>query len=469
MKNKSYILVLTLLITSIFSCKKGDDLYVSPNSPLAADAKTLLAGIEMGTFNNLEGGAVRISSILIQHNSGVLGQALEPETYALTESDMDNYWTGLYTNMFNCKLLIDNFGAENPYYRALGKIIMVMNLGATTDMWGDIPFSEAFQGKESGGNFNPKYDAQQNILNQIQTMLDEAIVDLARPVKENVFIPQGDDFIYQGDLKSWEKLAYTLKARYYSRLSKKPGFDANLIVTWLSKGIVSNKDNCYAKHGTGGAESNQWADYLNGRGYVVASQVLIDSMGNMKDPRTPFYFDTTLVGFATGNPLGSFNSDVSFWGPYVGGVVPGSLDNKGNFNSTTSKNIPLVTYAEAKFLEAEAKVRLGDASAFTALNDAIKASVSEVTEGSNTGDSIATYTAINTSVHTVILEKWKAMFTQPIEAYSDYRRTGFPILKPNPAATLNYIPKRLIASQQERVLNSNAQTPSLDVPVWYAE
>jgi hypothetical protein len=76
---------------------------------------------------------------------------------------------------------------------------------------------------------------------------------------------------------------------------------------------------------------------------------------------------------------------------------------------------------------------------------------------------------LNTSVHTVILEKWKAMFSEPVEAYSDYRRTGFPVLTPNPSALRAYIPKRLPTAQTERTSNPNAPTPDLNTAVWYAQ
>jgi hypothetical protein len=451
---KSYIIAtLALLISGFDSCRKGDDLYVSPNAPSTATPQTLLSAVEVGTFNNLEGGTARIASIFIQHNSGVAGQSIPHEQYNPTESDMDNYWNGLYTNMNNCKILGDTYGTTDPYYRGIGKILLAMNLGLTMDMWGDVPYSEAFQGLQ--GNFTPHFDDQQSVLNSIQSLLSDAISDLATAAGDNNVSPGPDDFIFGGDVTLWTKTAYTLKARYYSRLSKKAGFDPNIVLTYLGQGISSTAENCYSVHGSNGSEYNQWYAFLNDRAYMVASQVLIDSMGNMADPRTPYYFDTTGVGSAVGNPLGSLDPGVSYWGPYVA--------------SSSSKHIPLVTYTEALFMEAEAKVRLGDATAVTSLNNAIMASVSEVTIGANSGSSIATYTAATTTVHTVILEKWKAMFAQPIEAYSDYRRTGFPMLTPNPNALRTYIPKRLPTSLTERTSNPNAPTPDLADPVWYAQ
>ena len=458
-------IAVVLLLTGMNSCKKGDDLYISPNSPTTGTPSTMLSGCEVGTFNNLEGGPVKIASMWMQNSSGVLGQAVQPEQYQPIESDMDNYWNSLYTNMFNCKIIIDKYGAEDPYYRGIARVLMAMNLGLATDMWGDVPYSEAFQGAETGGNFTAHFDPQQSVLSSIQSLLDGAIADLATSPSANHLTPGSDDFVYYGDVTAWTKTAWTLKARYYNRLSNKPGFDPNTVLTYLSNGISSNADNCYAKHGSGGNEQNQWAAYINSRGYIVASQVLIDSMGNMADPRTAYYFDTIGVGSAYGNALGDLNPNSSFWGPYLGGVID------ADYNVNAAKNIVLVSYAEAKFLEAEAKLRINasDPTAIASLNDAIKADVSEVTQGANDGSSIATYTATNTSIHTVILEKWKAMFANPVESYSDYRRTGFPVLAINPSGFLSYIPKRLPTAEQERTMNPNAPTPSLGTPVWYAQ
>ncbi|MGZ4047735.1 MAG: SusD/RagB family nutrient-binding outer membrane lipoprotein [Bacteroidia bacterium] len=461
MKNKSKIIIgFSLLLVGLNSCRKGDDLYTNPNQPATATAPSMLSACEVGTFNSLEGGTVRIASIFMQNSSGVSGQAVQPEQYAPIESDMDNYWNTLYPTMLNCKLLQDNYGAADPNYKGIAEVLMAMNLGLTTDMWGDCPYSEAFQG--ASGNFTPHFDPQQNVLNSIQSLLDQAIIDLANT--NNNIVPASDDFIFGGNTTAWTKVAWTLKARYYTRLSKKPGYDPTVVITDLSHGIASNSDNLYSKHGSGGAEGNQWASFLNNRfGYIVASQTLIDSMGNMTDPRTPYYYDTTGEGgVAVGNVIGSLNPAVSNWGPYVGG-----LDASGNVDQT--KSIALVSYAEALFLQAEAEVRLGLGTANVTLNNAIMASVSEVTQGASTGASIATYTPLNTTIHTVILEKWKAMFADPIESYSDYRRTGFPVLMLNPIGLVNYIPKRLPTSEQERTSNPNAPTPALNVPVWYAQ
>jgi hypothetical protein len=53
------------------------------------------------------------------------------------------------------------------------------------------------------------------------------------------------------------------------------------------------------------------------------------------------------------------------------------------------------------------------------------------------------------------MEKYKALFTQ-VEVWTDWRRTGFPALSPNPDGNVSGIPKRLPTSVDERNYNTNA-------------
>ena len=67
------------------------------------------------------------------------------------------------------------------------------------------------------------------------------------------------------------------------------------------------------------------------------------------------------------------------------------------------------------------------------------------------------------------MHKYIAMFSH-VEAYSDWRRTDYPSLSPNPNGILNAIPRRLPMSGDERVNNPNATVVN-DIlsPVWWDE
>jgi hypothetical protein len=447
---------MTSLVAALSSCRKGDDLYINPNQPTVATPATLLTGVEANTFMNYEAGMGRIAAIWMQYQTGFQAQSLQINTYDVTGTDMDNFWTGLYVGaMKNAKILYTSYEGKDPYYAGIAKVNMAMNLGMATQLWGDVPYSQAFQLETSVNQ--PQMDKQSAIFADIQTLLDQAIADFAQPASANLISPAGDDLVFGGDASKWAKTAWTLKARYHNLASKRdPNASANVLAD-LANGIASNADNCLAIH-NGSNDQNQWAAFQASRTYNGACQTLIDSMGNMNDPRTPWYFDTT-SSFGSG-PVGA---------PF-GTHAAGSLLGPYLFDAAEDLPSPLVTYAEAMFLKAEALARNNDPNTFVALNAAILASVSDVRKGDTTGYYMLTkYTAGTASVHKVMTEKWKAMFAQPLESYADFRRTGFPMLKPYPNAALSYIPQRFPTDLAEESANPNAVFIPLNTPVWFAQ
>jgi len=469
MKTKNIILFASL-VAALSGCRRGDDLFVNPNQPASGTPASMLTGVEANTTMNYEAGMARIASIFMQYQSGVVAQSTAYDEYIMTSSDMDNYWVGLYVGaMKNCKIMADKYEGKYPYYGGIAKVNMAINLGIATELWGDVPYSQAFN--LEGNVTAPQMDKQAAIFASIQTLLDQAIVDFATTPAQNQTVPGGDDLLYAGNMTAWAKAAWVLKARYHNLLSNVDGTaggtaSANNVIADLASGngFASNADNCYTAHNTG-SDPNQWAAFQDGRGYNVACQVLIDSLNIPRnpgvDPRTNWYFDTTGTGNGTpvGNPLGQQNSG-SLLGPYLYDVATAAAGGNGEELPT-----PLITYAEAEFLLAEAYARVGNnANALVELNKAIAASIADVTKGTGT-----TYVVATASQHTVVTEKWKAMFAQPLESYSDYRRTGWPMLAVRPGGVLSFIPKRFPVDLQEMGANPNAVFIPLSTPVWFGK
>lgn len=463
------LLVMPLLVFN--ACKKGDDLYISPNSPLEVTPALLLTAVEVSTFNSYEGALVKYSSILVQQNVGVDGQALPINNYNIAENELDNQWGQLYQALYNCKELQTKFGAENPYYSGMADVLAAMNWGMLTDLWGDVPFSEALQAQ---ANYQPKYDSQKDIIEGILRMLDAGIAKLGQPGDANTFTPGNDDLVYKGDVSAWIKLAYSLKARYQNRLSKTSLYNASDVLESLSKGIQSSSEDFSSLHGSGGMDRNQWNDFQNNRpGYILASKPFIDAMQvRPTDLRVYAYFDTILTaGELVGSAVDEPSASASEWGAYLAGNVIEIARNASGAPTSVlrdpSKSVRLVSYTEMKFIEAEVKARQG-ADAATPLNDAIKESCVTVTDGAYGGADIAVYTSATATLEKVMNEKWMALFGS-LEPYNDYRKTGFPALTVNPSGRLNVIPKRFPTPQAERVGNRNAPTPALTAAVWWAQ
>lgn len=453
-----YAFLATVLFVA--SCGKFVDGYeVSPNSPSEATPGLLLSITEVATFSHYSGQLARQSSIMTQHMAGTDFQFLDIAKYIIQEGDNVNEWESIYQiGMMNAKTLINTAGDANPAYRGIGKVLMAMNLGLATDLWGDIPYSQALRGLE--GEYDAANDTQESIIASIQTLLTEAIADLGNPT--NALTPGSDDYVYGGDTDKWIAAAHVLKARYANRLSQRnaatSATDALAAIDdAMAAGFIGTASDCNAKFGTAGNELNQWhAFQLNRAGYMKMGKHFVDLLVAINDPRLPFYASTDDAGGYTGTASNS--ADVS-------------TSNIGTYFASASANVPMITYVEAKFIEAEAALRAGQpARAALAHNAAIKAHVEQVTGATIPAAyeaAQASETDLTITLEKIMTHKYVAMFTQ-IESYADWRRTGFPTLTPNPDGNVANIPLRLPTPQSERLYNASI-TPVSNIlsPVWW--
>ena len=175
-------------------------------------------------------------------------------------------------------------------------------------------------------------------------------------------------------------------------------------------------------------------------GAAGLNSMCTDSMVARHDPRYGIYIDT--VG--------------DLWG------APGYLNAfYGNDNSP----VIFFTYAEQKFIEAEAKLMTGDnAGAQSAYTAAITADMTK--KGVAAGDIAAYLTAYGTLAGTqqqmlqqIIYEKYVSLYLQT-ESWCDYRRLNNPLnMVPN-AGVLAEIPRRFIYPTNEKLYNPNIPTTS---------
>lgn len=436
--------VATALLLSA-GCKKFVEGYdVSPNNPSAVSFEVLLTGTQLATISNYTGDMGRIPSLLVQQTAGRLFQYSDFQTYDITESSIDNQWINLYSSgLINAQQLIDQTGDDFKIYRGIARVLRVMNLGLATDMWGDVPNTEALKGLSGEANFNAAYEAQENILRDIQATLDAAIVDLSSDPAANSRVPGSDDIIFGGDAANWRLTARVLKARYANRLSKRdPQGSATTTLTILDgaygDGLTGSASDMMAPFGDATNEWNQWFAFEQQRqGYLTMNQFFLDMLAN--DPRLPLY--------ATG-------TDQEPIGPYYG---------------SQNSALPLVTYFEAKFIEAEAAFRGGNPlRAATAYNEAVTANVTKL----GVADPVflaanAVETPVTITLEKIMTQKYISMFTQA-EVWADWRRTNLPTLTPNAGASLSQIPRRFPTAQNERLYNNKAVVVTdLLLPVWW--
>ena len=113
--------------------------------------------------------------------------------------------------------------AGRRVYAGILKVHEAYIIGMTASIFGDIPYSEAADASIA----EPRLDDQSAVYAAIQTLLDDAIADLASGAGDT---PDVFDLNFGGDAASWTSVAYTLKARFYMHWGEATGASAGSIL-----------------------------------------------------------------------------------------------------------------------------------------------------------------------------------------------------------------------------------------------
>lgn len=460
MKKISLIITIAVCLLAMGSCSKFIDVNTDPNRPTSVQESAILPPVEVAISHGLYGGNAAI--IIQQYLQTIALNQPVPNagTYFQLHTDIDVDWTVLYATCLNNITRLDHVAkvSGNSNYRAIAKILAAFCWGTGTDIWGDIPFSDALKGENS---YTPVYDKQEDIYKGIQLLLDSAIADIAA---QGVIAPGGDDYFYEGDMGKWEKLAYTLKARYYMHLTKAPGYNAatqaDLALAALEKGMSAHDDDLkFPYAGIAGQENVWYTTFLSGSTLILASG-FVDSLKVRNDPRlTKMVKPATATGLYTGRQIGTVD---------VGNLE--SYSRPTDFYQGAAGNNYIVTYLEALFLKAEATlIKSGAAAAQPLYQAAVRAHMQKL--GVAAG-AIDTYLAARGTLTTGnalqrIMEEKKVANFLSIENWVDWRRTGYPLMSKVPNA-LSEVPRRLLYPQAEIIANPQPQqSAALTGRVWW--
>jgi hypothetical protein len=455
MKNNIYknlMAVIGILLVSV-SCNNwiDHDLNIDPDAPADVPMSLLLPTIQQSMGYNLLGNnTVRTNNIWMQQFDGVDRQSYTETRYQLTPADVNNVWSSIYTEMLmNSTIIVDKaqaVGAESPNFAGVGQVLIATSLGMTTDLFGSIPYSEAFKGSENV--LSPAYDSQESIYNTVFALLDQAVANLNNSAS---IIPVEGDVIYDGDLDKWKKAANSIKARHLLQLS---GVNGNAAYTAalaaVSGGFTSNADDMLVPFED--KNRNPIFQFMEERTDIRMGSTLIDMLVASDDPRLPFYAEEDGDGNFVGSTPGGQNDLAS---------RPGS--DIAAFDASTK----LMTYSELKFIEAESRLALGQAGAQAAYEAAVAASVLRVTGDANQAWLDANIIGVPVTLENIITQKYidGVATNQP---YADWRRTGFPALNIAEGAVIPNIPTRFPYSQGELDYNTqNVPAATISDKLWW--
>jgi hypothetical protein len=309
--------------------------------------------------------------------------------------------------------------------KAVGLIMKSWTFGVMTDLWGDIPYSEALQGKAT-----PKYDPQEQIYDGILRDLKSAS-DMIQMTGGGNFAT--GDLIYGNDMAKWRKFSNSLRMRHAMRMSEVSPAKARaeFIAAHQAGGFTSNADNAQLVYSASAPNQNPIFVNFQTRFDHVISATMVDTLKSFSDPR--------LAVYATVAP----EPDPAF-GPYRGmqnglnddhPVKLSSLSRLGTYFRQPDAPAVIMSYAEVLFLHAEAAQRgwiTGNAGELYR-----QAIIASMTQFGLSAAAANTYLAqprvaynAGTGIQQIGLQKWIALFGNGPEAYSEWRRLDFPRLRP---------------------------------------
>ena len=463
MKRINKFLIFTLLCMIPFAgCDTEEltDLNIDPTAANELDWRFLFTtGQVWAAENRYINGRVHLNlgSGLIQHMATleIGGERGAGDKYFRHLDSFNAYMDRVYeTSMKSIAEVIRQTGPEgaNPTWTNLhhmAQVLYVLPMHIMTDLYGNVPYSEANRGVD--GIFFPAFDDQEFIYKDMLAKLETA----ANTIGTGPDQVGSADIYYQGDFDKWKKLANSLMLRLAMRISNvDPGTAQEFVQKAIAGGVMeSNADAAIVPMAAG---PSQWFNQ-NGisRAMIpddwgaqnMLAKTLVDFLQERDDPRLRLW----AVRGKWGGPyldkpedqIGMPNGyDPQTIQEYLGVSEP--IDRELEFSRMNPMLLDvddpfiLMTYAEVEFLLAEAALKgwhSGDPAEH--YNNGVRASMQmwDIFDESLvvTDAEVDAYLAANPfdgSEEMIGEQMWAANFMQWYEAYSNWRRTGYPELTP---------------------------------------
>ena len=438
------------------SCDSGlTGINENPNEPGKVTPQYLFPNGVTEAVNDVRGGGfdLTFTSLWAQHIA--MDRFTDEDRYSIRPGTIDNNWSGFYAGELEdfATIIQQNDAAESPNLVGPALVMKSWTYGVMTDIWGDIPYSEANQGT---ANFTPKYDRQQDIYNGLFSDLTAA---------SDMLTPGGAGYgsadpIYNGDATKWKQFANSLRLRFALRLIKVDAEKAQSEATAaIAAGVfTSNADNALLHWPGDGTNDSPIFNTFRTRDDQHVSQTLVDTLKALSDPRLGVYADPVISQLPDTVYIGAPN------GLQDDDAIAIGLTNTSRVGAAyRQRDTPsiLMTYSEVLFGEAEAAARgwtAGDAAAL--YNDAIRASMqyNGIANGAIDAYLATSRVAYNpaTGLTQIALQRWIALYAQGADAYAEYRRSGVPNLQPGPAVITDpqIVARRLTYPLAEQSFNN---------------
>ena len=467
---KKILLTFFALSLVLSSCEFGEgfeEMNVDPNKASQLDASNKFASAILktsgGRYENWRASLI-YQSTMIQHLSSTAGywsgdKYFRSDQYA--NALWDRYYPDVIKEIEDIRAQLTSEGNSGSEMGML-RILRVFAFTRLTDIYGDIPYSEAGQGYING-ILKPKYDAQQDIYMDMLKELEAAVAQLGSSTTMGA-----GDIMFQGNMAKWKAWGNSMMLRLAMRLTKA---DSATAKAWAEKAVAagtmtSNDHIAMVQHtdGPAGINKNGHGEVWQADGNARMSKTFMDWMSD--DPRLTVLAQRTSDGStAVADLIGMPNGS-------DGNSVPDNSIYASLNDDLKGVDVPMVfhSYAEVRLLKAEMAFRgwsvPGDAK--THYEAGVKAAMQMLsqlyTNAAAISDAeVATYLAAKPydaarGWEMISEQYWAATLLNEYESFNNWRRTGYPTLTPvnyDGNVTGGTIPRRLIYPVSEQATNGD--------------
>lgn len=450
---------------------------------------------------------------LIQFTAFTGGTTRQEHRYFISDANWQSVWNA-YARYGNNVSHMQELSIEqgDQSLEAISLTLKVLYMSNLTDMFGDIPYAEAFTARKTDGVTKPKFDTQKEVYEQMFADLQAANAIYAQ---KPLFVKPSLDGMYNGSMEKWQKFNNSLYLRLLMRVSGRSEMDvANKLTTVISNPdtypiFESNEDNATVVFSGIDPYRSQFTDYNEGS-FTSSGRKLTEQLIKMTVLKDGFdnetLVDPRLSIIGKKNPNVSVNPDQKWIGTISGVTEQDQADaDRGSSWLNTAvlarAEMPgmFMDFAEVQFILAEAAqkglISGGETAAKTYYEAAVTASVQKwATFGAFSevpvlvGDaeinnllssSLAAWDTASNKLELIGNQKYLALFWVGMEAYHEYRRTGYPELTIGNGTFYNdyILPTRFAYPNTTMATNANNVQEAIDrlggntmkQPVWWSK
>ena len=470
--------LLSFIILMVASCTQDfEEINTNPNAPVEVQPSLLLRQVIYNYGDEMHFEGFTAGNLLGQYFTEVDFNLFD--RHSLAEPQIGgNPWPILYTNLRNNELLLEQaLTIESArVYEGPARILKAYMAATLTDIFGDVPYSEALKGQS--GNVTPAYDAQEDIYTGVDGIIANLNMGIAAIKAYDGNIALGGDILYDGDLDAWVRFANSLKLKYLLRISDRGSFPAELSSVFFEGDYIKTNDQNATFQFTDGQPNNFRMANLRAGDFnlFIMSETMEEILTEYNDPRQDVFFrsigndptGTVYKGYLNG--FDASQTSISIADYSLTGTVfrENTGDLEANFMTAWETQLIIAEAATIGLIFSNGKVHYDEGVSL-----AFEYWKTEMPENYLTTGPTAF--GNGNEIEQIITQKWLANIINGYEGWIEYRRTGFPVLK-TLAASLNddLIPVRMPYPVDEAALNTesyNAATAtngnSINARVWW--